>query len=353
MTTIFDPITLGSLKLPNRIIMAPLTRCRASAGRVPNDLMLKYYVQRASAGLIFTEATAVTPHGVGYPDTPGIWSDEQVVGWRKITDAGHAAGGQIALQLWHVGRVSHPDYLNGAPPVSASAIAIQGDVRTPTGHAPYPVPRALETSEIPGVIEEYYKGAKNAKDAGFDGVEVHGANGYLPDQFLRDGSNKRTDEWGGSIANRAKFLLAVTDAAIDVWGSSRVGVHLSPRDMPHHGIADSDPAATFGYAATELGKRSIAFIFVRESVSGGPRFEPIIKANFGGPVIANEQITLEQASTLLNSGEADAISWGQEFLANPDLPERFKRGSKLNTPNPVTFYATGATGYTDYPFLED
>ena len=246
---------------------------------------------------------------------------------------------------------SHPDYLDGDLPVAPSAIAIEGLVRTPTGHAPYPVPRALETAEIPGVIEEYYKGAKNAKDAGFDGVEVHGANGYLPDQFLRDGSNHRTDEWGGSIANRAKFLLAVTDAAIDVWGAGQVGVHLSPRDMAHHGITDSDPAATFGYVAEELGKRKIAFIFVRESIEGGPRFEPIIKAKFGGPVIANEQFTVDQANHVLTSGEADAVSWGQQFIANPDLPLRIKTNAEHNTPNPETFYAVGALGYTDYPFL--
>jgi 2,4-dienoyl-CoA reductase-like NADH-dependent reductase (Old Yellow Enzyme family) len=352
MTTLFDPIDLGDIALPNRIIMAPLTRCRASAGRVPNDLMKKYYVQRASAGLILTEATAVTDMGVGYVDTPGIWTSEQTEGWRSITDAVHVAGGRIALQLWHVGRLSHPEFLNGRTPVAPSALAVPGQLRTPSGHAPYPTPRALESSEIPVIIEQYYNGAKNAKAAGFDGVEIHGANGYLPDQFLRDGSNHRTDEWGGSVENRAKFLLAVTDAAIDVWGKGRVGVHLSPRELAHHGINDSDPAATFGYVADQLGKRKVAFIFVRESIEGGPRCEPIIKAKFGGPVIANEQMTIEQANALLVSGEADAISWGQEFLANPDLPQRLRNDSARNVPNPQTFYAAGATGYTDYPFLE-
>lgn len=331
--------------------MAPLTRCRASAGRVPNSLMKRYYVQRASAGLILTEATSVTPMGVGYVDTPGIWSDEQTAGWRVITDAVHAAGGRIVLQLWHVGRLSHPDFLDGATPVAPSAIAVGGQIRIPTGHAPYPIPRALETSEIPGIFEDYYKGAKNAKIAGFDGVEIHGANGYLPDQFLRDGSNRRTDEYGGSIENRAKFLLAATDAAIDVWGASRVGVHLSPRDFEHHSMSDSNPAATFTYAAEQLSKRNIAFIFVRESVEGGTRYEPIIKAKFGGPVIANEQFTVEQANEVLSAGEADAVSWGQEFIANPDLPQRLKINSTRNTPITETFYAEGEAGYTDYPAL--
>jgi 2,4-dienoyl-CoA reductase-like NADH-dependent reductase (Old Yellow Enzyme family) len=315
--------------------------------------MKTYYVQRASAGMILSEATSVAPMGVGYPDTPGIWSTEQVAGWKVITDAVHAAGGRILLQLWHVGRLSHPDYLDGATPVAPSAIANKGLIRTPTGHAPYPTPRALDASEIPDIILAYYKGAINAKKAGFDGVEVHGANGYLPDQFLRDVTNHRTDEWGGPIANRAKFLLAVTDAVVDVWGRKRVGVHLSPRALDHHGIDDSDPAATFGYVATELGRRKLAFLFVRESIEGGPRYEPIVKANFVGPVIANEKMTIEQANAVLASGEADAVSWGQEFLANPDLPLRLKLGSALNTPNPETFYANGATGYTDYPFLNE
>jgi 2,4-dienoyl-CoA reductase-like NADH-dependent reductase (Old Yellow Enzyme family) len=351
MPSLFDPIKFGAIELPNRIIMAPLTRCRSSEGRVPNELMLEYYVQRSSAGMILTEATSVAPTGVGYPDTPGLWSDDQVAGWRKITDAVHKAGGRIVSQLWHVGRLSHPDFLNGATPVAPSAIAVPGQIRTPAGHAPYPTPRALETSEIPTVIEEYYKGAQNAKAAGFDGVEIHGANGYLPDQFLRDGANHRKDEWGGSIANRAKFLLAVTDAAIEVWGSGRVGVHLSPRELAHHGINDSDPAATFGYVATELGKRKIALVFVRESIEGGPRYEPLTKASFGGPVVANERMTVEQANDLLKSGEADAVSWGQEFIANPDLPKRLRQNSVRNAPIPATFYAQGALGYTDYPFL--
>ncbi len=352
MNTLFSPLQLGALELPNRIIMSPLTRSRASAGRVPNDLMREYYVQRAGAGLIITEATAVTPMGVGYVDTPGIWSPEQVEGWRKITEAVHEAGGRIFLQLWHVGRLSHPDFLNGETPVAPSALAVEGQIRVPGGHKPYPVPRALETDEIAGIIEDYRKGAQNALDAGFDGVEIHGANGYLPDQFLRDGTNHRTDRYGGSVENRARFLLEATDAAISVWGAERVGVHLSPRDMEHHSISDSDPAAIFGYVADELDKRGVAFVFVRESLEGGPRFGPAIREKFNGVYIANEGFTQETAQQVLESGEADAVSWGQLFIANPDLPLRLEQSAPLNTPNPQTFYAPGATGYIDYPSLE-
>lgn len=351
MPTLFSPLKVGAIELPNRVIMAPLTRCRASEGRVPNDLMRDYYVQRAGAGLILTEATAVTPTGVGYIDTPGIWSKEQVAGWRKITDAVHEAGGRIFCQLWHVGRLSHPDFQDGRTPVAPSAIAADGQIRVPTGHKPYPVPRALETDEIAGIVEAYRQGAQNALEAGFDGVEIHGANGYLPDQFLRDGTNHRTDIYGGSVENRARFLLELTDAAISVWGAERVGVHLSPRDMEHHSISDSDPAATFGYVAGELNKRGIAFIFVRESLHGGPRFGPAIRQAFNGVYIANEGFDKETAQQVLDNGEADAISWGQLIIANPDLPLRLAQGAPLNAPNPATFYAPGETGYTDYPAL--
>jgi len=351
MPSIFDPIKLGSVQLKNRIIMAPLTRCRASAGRVPNELMREYYTQRASAGLILTEATAVCASGVGYVDTPGIWSEEQVTGWKKITDSVHSAGGVIFCQLWHVGRLSHPDFLNGALPIAPSAVAAAGELRVPTGHKPYPTPRAATLSDICATIFDYNEAAENAKLAGFDGVEIHGANGYLPDQFLRDGTNKRTDAFGGSIENRARFLLEVTDAAIAVWGADRVGVHLSPRELAHHSINDSNPAATFGYVAEQLGKRKIAFIFTRESISGGERFSPAMKRKFGGVLIANEQMTFELAKKVLDSGEADAVSFGQLFIANPDLPKRLSIGAQLNKPNPETFYVPGALGYTDYPAL--
>ncbi len=352
MPTLFDPITLGDLELPNRIIYAPLTRCRAVDRRIPNDLMREYYVQRASAGLIFTEATSVTPMGVGYPDTPGIWSDEQTAAWKNIVDAVHAAGGRIVSQLWHVGRISHPFYLNGELPVSSSAIAPLGQVRVQNHEqTPYVTPRALETAEIPGVIEAYRVGAENAKRAGFDGVEVHGANGYLPDQFLRTGTNTRTDEYGGSLENRARFLLKTTDAAISVWGAGRVGVHLSPRNMDGSGAVDTNPRETFGYVADELGRRKVAYLFIREGIGGGERFAPEMKQRFGGPVIANESFTPEEAARVLAEGEADAVSWGKQYLANPDLPERIKRGGPFNEPDTKTFYAPGAHGYTDYPFL--
>ena len=346
---LFQPLTLGDLQLPNRIIMAPLTRCRASAGRVPNEMMRDYYIQRASAGLILSEATAVSPDGVGYPDTPGIWSDEQVQGWKIVTDGIHAAGGRIFLQLWHVGRISDPFYLDGALPVAPSAIAPEGHVNLVRPLKSFETPRALETAEIPGIVAAYRKGAENAMAAGFDGVEVHGANGYLLDQFLQDSTNQRTDEYGGSIPNRARLMLEVTDACIAVWGPNRVGMHLAPR-CDTHSMGDSDPLATFGYLATELGKRKIAFICARESVADN-RIGPQLKQAFGGPYIANEGHTCESAEALLQAGEADAVAFGKPFIANPDLVRRFATGAPLNPPDPQTFYGQGPVGYLDYPTL--
>jgi 2,4-dienoyl-CoA reductase-like NADH-dependent reductase (Old Yellow Enzyme family) len=351
MATLFDPIQIGDLTLPNRVIMAPLTRQRAGEARLPNALMAKYYAERASAGLIISEATSVTPQGVGYAETPGIWSEEQVEGWKIVTDAVHAAGGRIFLQLWHVGRVSDPIFLNGELPVAPSAIAPKGNVSLVRPERPFVTPRALETDELPGIVAAYRKGAENAKAAGFDGVEVHGANGYLIDQFLQDSTNHRTDAYGGSIENRARLLLEITDACIDVWGANRVGVHISPRGDAHT-MGDSDPAATFGYVARELGKRKIAFIFARESL-GDRRVGPALKAAFGGPFIVNEKFTLDSAQAVLAAGEADAVAWGQLFIANPDLPRRLEENAPLNTPIPATFYARGETGYTDYPSLEN
>ena len=345
------PLRVGALDLPNRVIMAPLTRCRAGEGRVPTDLMVTYYEQRASAGLILSEATAVTPMGVGYASTPGIWSAAQVEAWRKITAAVHAKGGRIFLQLWHVGRISDPHYLDGATPVAPSAIAPEGHVSGIRPEKPYVQPRALELSEIAGVVECYRQGAINAKEAGFDGVEIHGANGYLIDQFLASNSNHRTDTYGGSVENRVRFLLEVTDAVVGVWGADRVGVHLSPRGG-FSDIDDSDPLATYVYAARELGQRGIAFLFVRESLVA-PRVAPAMKAAFGGPFILNESIDPEQASALIEAGEADAISWGRLFIANPDLPERLIQGAELNAPIPETFYGSTEQGYTDYPFMSD
>jgi 2,4-dienoyl-CoA reductase-like NADH-dependent reductase (Old Yellow Enzyme family) len=352
MTTLFDPIQVGALTLPNRIVMAPLTRSRADGeGRVPNALMAEYYVQRASAGLILSEATSVTPMGVGYADTPGIWSDEQVEGWKGVTQAVHAAGGRIFLQLWHVGRISDPLFLNGDTPVAPSAVQPAGHVSLVRPTKAYETPRALDLEEIPGIVAAYRKGAENAKRAGFDGVEVHGANGYLLDQFLQDKTNRRTDAYGGSIENRARLLLEVTDACIDVWGAGRVGMHLAPR-RDAHDMGDSTPLETFGYVARELGKRGIAFICAREAL-GDDRLGPQLKEAFGGVYIANEKLTKEAAEQLLTGGEADAVAFGQWFIANPDLPERLKRNAPLNPPRPDKYYAPGAEGYTDYPALQD
>jgi len=350
MSKLFDPVVLGDLQLPNCVIMAPLTRCRASDGRVPNALMAEYYAQRASAGLIITEATSVTPMGVGYPDTPGIWSREQVEGWKRITTAVRAAGGRIYLQLWHVGRISDPSYLDGALPVAPSAIAAGGHPSLLRPVRPFVVPRALEIHEIPEVIEAYRRGAENAQAAGFDGVEIHGANGYLLDQFLQDSTNQRNDGYGGSIENRARLMLEVTDAVVSVWGPNRVGMHLAPRGDAHT-MGDSDPAATFGYVAKELGRRKIAFLCARESL-GNDRLGPALKAAFGGAYIANEKFTKATAEQAIADGEADAVAFGRLFIANPDLPRRLALDAPLNEPDPETFYSLrDPVGYIDYPFL--
>lgn len=347
---LFDPLRAGAFLLPNRLVMAPLTRCRASEGRVPNALMAEYYVQRSSFGMILSEATSISPQGLGYPNTPGIWSDEQVGGWRLVTSAVHRAGGRILLQLWHVGRISDPIYLGGGLPVAPSAIAAKGQVsllRPPTN---YVTPRALDIKEIPGIIADYRRGAGNAIDAGFDGVEIHGANGYLIDQFLQDSTNQRTDEYGGSIENRARFLLEVTDAVVSVWGADRVGVHLAPRGDSHD-MGDSQISQVFHHAARELGKRNLAFLCARESYDQ-PALGPSLKQAFGGVYIANENFTAESAREAIRSGTADAVAFGRLAIGNPDLVERFRTGAPLNTPDPSTFFGEGPGGYTDYPFLE-
>jgi 2,4-dienoyl-CoA reductase-like NADH-dependent reductase (Old Yellow Enzyme family) len=350
MPTLQDPIGIGAWNLRNRIIMAPLTRCRCSEGRVPNAMMAEYYKQRATAGLIISEATSVDPMGVGYPDTPGIWSDAQVEGWKLVTKAVHDAGGLIVLQLWHVGRLSDPViYLDGKLPVAPSAIAAEGHISLVRPLKNFVTPRALETGEIPAIVEAYRKGAENAKKAGFDGVELHGANGYLLDQFLQDSTNMRADAYGGPIENRARLMLEAVDAAISVWGPDRVGLHLAPRGDAHW-MGDSNPAATFGYVAREAGKRKIAFICARES-QDDPRQGPMIKKEFGGVFIANQKLTKQTGEQLLAKGEADAIAYGQLFIANPDLVQRFAKDATLNMPDPETFYASGSKGYTDYPTL--
>ena len=348
---LMEPIQVGALSLKNRVIMSPLTRCRAIDNRVPNDWMVEYYRQRSGAGMILSEATAVDPMGVGYPATPGIWSDEQVEGWKKITDAVHKASGIIVCQLWHVGRISHPTVLDGAMPVAPSAIRPEGHVSQLRPITPYEIPRALELEEIPGIVEQYKRGAMNAKKAGFDGIQVHGANGYLIDQFLHEKSNKRNDQYGGSIENRARFLLEVCDACIGVWGKDRVGVHLAPKGDSHD-VGSSDLAGLFGYVAGELGKRKIAFLCARESYDE-TALGPELKRIFGGVYIANQEFTKASAEEAIASGKADAVAFGKLYIANPDLAERFAQDAPLNEPDLSTFYHGLPDGYTDYPTLSE
>jgi 2,4-dienoyl-CoA reductase-like NADH-dependent reductase (Old Yellow Enzyme family) len=349
MPSLFDPLRLGDLTLTNRIVMAPLTRSRAGVSRIPNELMVEYYRQRAGCGLILTEATVVSAQGIGYADTPGIWSPGQVAGWQRVTRAVHEAGGLIFLQLWHVGRVSHPQFLGGELPVAPSALALPGHVSLLRPETPYPEPRALRRDELPGIVEAFRLGALHAQQAGFDGVELHGANGYLLDQFLQDSTNQRDDDYGGSIENRARLLLEATDAAVSVWGAQRVGVHLSPRGDAH-AMGDSDKIGTFGFVARELGKRGIAFLCVREH-EAADSIGPQLKKDFGGVYIANEGFTQQSAQSALDAGWADAVAFGKLCIANPDLAERFCRNAPLNEPRFDSFYAGGAQGYTDYPAL--
>lgn len=349
MVSLFEPLQAGAVMLRNRVVMAPLTRMRASAGRTPNDLMRAYYCQRADAGLIITEATSVSPQGVGYPNTPGIWTSPQVDGWKKITDAVHAKGGKIFMQLWHVGRVSDPEYLNGEMPVAPSAIACEGDVSHISPKRGYVVPRALHTHEIPRIVADFATGAANAREAGFDGVEIHAANGYLIDQFLHDGSNKRCDQYGGSIPNRVRLLLEIVDACVGVWGSDRVGVHLSPCGTVHS-MLDTDPSPLFDYIAKVLGQRRLAFLFLRETY-GCEHRSAGLKQVFGGTVIVNHGYDRVMAQQAVSSGKADAVGFGRSFIANPDLPTRLMTQAELNPWDKSTFYAGGPKGYIDYPAL--
>lgn len=351
MPGLFDPLRLGSLDLPNRIIMAPLTRARATDDRVPNALMREYYVQRATAGLILTEATVVSAKAVGYERTPGLWSEAQVAGWKSITEGVHEAGGRIFAQLWHCGRISDPSLLDGDLPVAPSAIAAEGHVSLLRPERPYPVPHALTLEEIPGIIEDFRRAAQNAQDAGFDGVEIHGANGYLLDQFLQDSTNTRTDAYGGPVENRARLMFEAVDAAISVWGADRVGLHLAPR-ADSHSMGDSDRLGTFSHVAREAKKRGLAFLFAREH-EADDSIGRALKAEFGGVYIANERFTIEQSEEALSEGWADAISFGVKFIANPDLVARLKSGAPLNELNRDTMYGGGAEGYTDYPALHE
>ncbi len=357
---LFEPLTMGALQAKNRIFMAPLTRGRATLpGVVPNEMMATYYRQRAGAGLIISEATGISVEGSGWPGAPGIWSEEQVEGWKPVTDAVHREGGLIVLQLWHMGRLVHPDFLDGAPPVSASATTGPGHAHTYEGRKDYESARALSVADIARVVEDYRKAAENAKKAGFDGVQLHGANGYLIDQFLRDSTNLRDDEYGGSPENRARLLREVLTALIDVWGADRVGLRLSPNGESQ-GCDDSDPAATFGAAAKVAEDLGIAFLELREPGPDGtfgstevPKQSPLIRSIYSGPLILNSDYDPAQAAADVDAGRADAISFGRPFISNPDLPDRIRAGADL-APNkgvPQSWYGRGPEGYIDYPTL--
>lgn len=354
---LFTPFRLGSLTLPNRVVMAPMTRNRAGSGNVPNALNATYYAQRASAGLIVTEATQISPQGLGYPGTPGIHAAEQIAGWKLVTDAVHAAGGRISLQLWHVGRISHPSLQpGGALPVAPSAIAPAGQAWTLDGMKPYVTPHALTVEEIASVVDDYRRGAAHARQAGFDGVELHGANGYLIDQFLRDKSNRRTDRYGGSALNRTRFLIDVTEALLGEWDAARVGVRLSPTN-PFNDMGDSHPAATFAAAVQELNRLKLGYLHIVEPGDTDPVPDSetpdlsFFRRLWRGPLIANKGYDLARANTVLRDGNADLVSFATLYLANPDLPERLRRGGPFNAAERKTFYGGGAAGYTDYPTL--
>ena len=348
---LFSPYRLGGIDLKNRLVMAPMTRSRAVEGNVPNPLAATYYAQRASAGLIVSEATQVTPRGQGYIRTPGIHSAAQIAGWTAVTQAVHRAGGKIFLQLWHVGRISHPDFHGGDLPVAPSAVAPVGDVFTAKGPQKMVTPRALELAEIPGIVAQYRSGAENAKAAGFDGVELHGANGYLLDQFTRDGSNKRTDAYGGSVQNRARLPLEVTQAVIEIWGADKVGYRISPTGS-FNSMSDSNPVATFSYLTEQLNRLGIAYLHVVDPAAGGStRISPVLRPKFDRAYIVNGGFNLDSAEAAIRNGETDLVAFGVPFLANPDLPKRFRLKAPLNTPNQATFYAGDDKGYADYPAL--
>jgi len=358
-TNLFDPIQLGAIAAPNRILMAPLTRGRSSAGHVPiTELKAEYYSQRANAGLIIAEATGISQEGLGWPSAPGIWSDVQVEAWKPVTDAVHQADGRIILQLWHMGRIVHPDFLGGAQPVSASATTAPGQAHTYEGKKDYTEARPLGLDEIPRLLGDYVHAAKNAMAAGFDGVQIHSANGYLLDQFLRNNSNFRDDDYGGSIENRIRLTTEVTQAVVDTVGTDRTSVRLSPNG-DSQGCDDSDPVALFTAVAAELQRIGISFLELREQKDFGnfgktdvPRVSPHIRKVFTNPLVLNQEYTLETATADIASGLADAISFGRPYISNPDLAARLKSGAPLAPDNFRTWYAPGAEGYTDYPTLE-
>lgn len=351
MTNFSTPIQFGELKLKNRVVMAPLTRSRATPDRVPTAMMAEYYAQRASAGLIISEATVISEAANGYENTPGLFTDAQVEGWKLVTEAVHAKQSLIVAQLWHVGRVSHPDLLGGETPVSASNVQQQGQVSLLRPKRDYVVPRPLEIAEINTIVEQYKQSAILAKEAGFDGVELHAANGYLIDQFLQTSTNQRDDIYGGSVENRARFLLEVVDAFIEIWGAGRVGVHLAPRG-DEHDMGDANPKETFGYVMEELGKRQIAFFFTREYIDAESISLYMKERSNGVPYIANMRLSREDALELLQSGKAEAVSFGKDYIANPDLYERLVQDEPLNELKFENMIGTTvAEGYIDYPFL--
>lgn len=352
MTPLFKALKLGSLIVPNRIFMAPLTRCRAGDSHIPNDLMAQYYAQRASAGLIIAEATMVMEGNSAFWKEPGIYSQEQIVGWKKVTDSVHASEGRIFLQLWHGGRACHPLLNGGVQPVAPSAIAITNDeVHTPEGKKPYVIPRELRDDELPAIVAGFKKAAENAKAAGFDGIEIHGANGYLLDEFLRDGANQRSGRYGGSRENRARLIFEVIEAVSSVWTNQRVGLRISPLNS-FNSMIDSDPIGLSAWLAEQLNQFNLAYLHVMR----GDFFQQqtgdilsLIRQNYKGILIANMGYTSEEANQQIAEGKIDAVSFGTSFIANPDLPERMKAGTPLNQPDPATFYTQGAEGYTDYP----
>ncbi|AFY93578.1 NADH:flavin oxidoreductase [Chamaesiphon minutus PCC 6605] len=354
LTHLFTPLKMGALTLPNRILMAPLTRCRADKDHVPTALMAEHYSQRASAGLVIAEATAAMAGCSSFWTEPGIYNDAQVAGWKQVTDAVHAKGGQIVLQIWHGGRSCHPLMNDGAIPVAPSAIPITNDeIHTPNGKVAHVTPRALEDAEIPTIIAAFKAAAVNAKAAGFDGVEIHGANGYLLDEFLRDGSNHRSGAYGGAVENRARLLLEVLAATSDVWGSDRVGVRVSPLNS-YNSMKDSDPIATYSWLANRLNDYNLAYLHVMRADFLGEQQGDVMtpmRSIYRGTIIGNMGYSAEEAEAAIADGKLDAVAFGTSFLANPDLPTRFAKNAPLNAPDPSKFYSSGAEGYTDYPYL--
>lgn len=358
MTDLFTPMDLHGLALPNRIWMSAMTRTRASEHNVPTPLMAEYFAQRAAAGLIVTDCTAVSEQGKGVINGPGLWRDDQIDGWRRVTDEVHAAGGRICCQLWHCGRVAHPDMRGGMPPVAPSPLPAKGKFKFPDREADFPVPRELAADEIPAIIDDFAQAARHARDAGFDGVELHGANGYLHDQFLQDVSNRRHDRWGGPVENRARLILETIDAMAAAWSAMRIGIRLGP-STSLYGMGDSDPLTTFGYVVRELDRRRIGYLTLLEpnakEIEKGVAIEHVARTfrpMTSVPLIANTGFDKAKGMRAIAAGEADAVAYGVLYIANPDLVARFEAEADLNKPDPSTFYGTGSRGYTDYPTLD-